>query len=1002
MAGKIKGITIEYSGDTTRLEAALKRVKASARGIDKDLKEVNRALKFNPHSTELLKQKQELLKQKIDSTKTSLKDFRNIQSQLDAQKVSKTSAEYMKVRRSIIEAESKLRTFNSQLARSKMQGMTNLGKGLTNVGRKLTSATRYARRFVLALGAIALYKGFERLKSLDETETQMKALGYRGKKLEGIMDATSKSVDGTRFMLQDMAKVATGALGSGVTEKYSLDDYLTRTADLAQLTGMDVKEMGAIMNKAYSKGKVDARLLNQFNSRGIPIYKMLQKQLGVNAKELADMTKKGEVGFDDLYKSTERYSGLAQKMGTNTLSGAATVLTQQFGLIGADFLTGVYEPIKKGVQGIVKSMKSLRKAGTFKEWGENLGNAVKYFVEWFQKGEASMDGLSDGAKGLIQFLSPLVKTIGTLIQMFMKLPASIQGLAAAFLLFGGPALTAVGTLTTGIANLSTHLLTLGMNINSGVGVLGHLATALGTTAGGMLAAVGAAGALVGWIAAIAIEYKKTKDAQTEFTDSVKDWEAEQQTKIDAVKSENDELNLYADKLDSLMSKEKKTASDKQLIKQYVEKLNGSIEGLNLKYDEEKDKLNKTTQAIRDKIEAMKQSALAAAYEEKITEGAKKLLELKDKEKKLEQERADIQKRYNNQTEKTAAVTSAYKDQMAKVNQRLKDNKQAQKDVNNSMDQAAQAAANMAPKVQAQYQKIVNKAKQAGIKIPKNLKNGIESGKVAIPQTMTGLYRQINSRFNQAVRSARQAGIKIPENLQKQINAGKIKPAKAAAKLERLVTSKVNKGKQNAGTAGRNYTGAYAGGLKSEDYLTQVKNAAKKIKSAAKNGSNTNPNDAGSGAYQAGRFWTQGFANGIASGIVSFVYDAAAAVAKAAKQKAEKEAGEGSPSKVAAKIGRYWTEGFAIGMRENIPMVEGASAQMISAAYNSATVPIKNTKPATAREIGAEVERAVNVNVNGQNARPINATFNVSVNGGESPAAFADQLVANLKEKVRTI
>ena len=644
MAGTIKGITIEYSGNTTKLESALRRVKAQSKSIEGDLKGINAALKFNPHNSELLAQKQQLLKQRIESTKHSLQDFKNIQKQLDAKGVDKTSQGYMRVRRNIIEAESKLRTFNAQLAKQKFSGMATIGKGLTSVGQKLTNATRYARRFALALGAIALYKGFERLKSLDETETQMKALGYRGEKLTKIMDSTKASVDGTRFMLQDMAKVATGALGSGVTEKYSLNEYLTRTADLAQLTGLDVDKMGAIMNKAYSRGKVNALLLNQFNARGIPIYKLLQKQLGVNAKELADMTRKGEVGFDDLYKATDRYNGLAQKMGTNTLSGAATVLTQQFGLAGAEFLEGVYEPIKSGVKGIVASLKQLRSSGVFKEWGENLGQTVKYFVDWFQKGEASMTGMSDGAKNLTTALSPIVKTILGVVKAISQMPPSVQGALGAFVLFGGPVLKVLGSITTGVSNLGANLLTMKMNSAAGVGGLSKLATSLGTTTGAMGVAAAGATALVAWIAAIAIEYKRTKDAQTQYTDSVKEWETEQQNQINAIKSSSTEATIYNQKLQELMNKEHKSATDKQLIKEYVDKLNGSIDNLNLKYDAEKDKLNQTTQAIKDKIEAQKQSAIAAAYEDKVSEGAKKLIVLQEKHKKLLKERAEYTER----------------------------------------------------------------------------------------------------------------------------------------------------------------------------------------------------------------------------------------------------------------------------------------------------------------------------------------------------------------------
>ena len=62
MAGNIRGITIEFSGNTTKLDKALRDIEKNTRSLDKELKQVDKALKFNPTSIELWRQKQELLK----------------------------------------------------------------------------------------------------------------------------------------------------------------------------------------------------------------------------------------------------------------------------------------------------------------------------------------------------------------------------------------------------------------------------------------------------------------------------------------------------------------------------------------------------------------------------------------------------------------------------------------------------------------------------------------------------------------------------------------------------------------------------------------------------------------------------------------------------------------------------------------------------------------------------------------------------------------------------
>ena len=71
-AGRIKGITIEIGGDTTKLEQSLKSVDSSLRKTQSSLKDVNKLLKLDPSNTELLTQKQGLLKKAVEETRGRL------------------------------------------------------------------------------------------------------------------------------------------------------------------------------------------------------------------------------------------------------------------------------------------------------------------------------------------------------------------------------------------------------------------------------------------------------------------------------------------------------------------------------------------------------------------------------------------------------------------------------------------------------------------------------------------------------------------------------------------------------------------------------------------------------------------------------------------------------------------------------------------------------------------------------------------------------------------
>ena len=67
-ANRIKGITIEIGGDTTKLQTALKGVNTEIRNTQSQLKDVEKLLKLDPGNTELLSQKQKLLSQAVNET----------------------------------------------------------------------------------------------------------------------------------------------------------------------------------------------------------------------------------------------------------------------------------------------------------------------------------------------------------------------------------------------------------------------------------------------------------------------------------------------------------------------------------------------------------------------------------------------------------------------------------------------------------------------------------------------------------------------------------------------------------------------------------------------------------------------------------------------------------------------------------------------------------------------------------------------------------------------
>lgn len=197
MAGNIKGITIAFQGDTTKLDKALRQIKNSTKDIDSELKQVNKALKFNPTSVELWRQKQDLLREKIKQTEDNLKDLKNIQAQMDAQGVDKQSEAYRRIQREITESESKLKTFNNELRKIGQVNLRAMSEQFKAMGDKLTSAGQAMRGVSTAAAALAASIGALTVKSgqwADDINTMSKRYRIGTKDLQ-MYSAAAELVD---------------------------------------------------------------------------------------------------------------------------------------------------------------------------------------------------------------------------------------------------------------------------------------------------------------------------------------------------------------------------------------------------------------------------------------------------------------------------------------------------------------------------------------------------------------------------------------------------------------------------------------------------------------------------------------------------------------------------------------------------------------------------------------------------------------------------------------
>jgi len=153
MANRIKGLTIEIGGDTTKLDKALSGTNKEIKQTQSELKDVERLLKLDPKNTELLAQKQKLLSQGVEQTKTKLEELKRAEQQLKAAGVDENSSQFMALRREIIDTEQQMKGFSGE-TKTAAKNVKEVGDQ-TKAVEKLKDAAQVAAKAFAAMAAAA-------------------------------------------------------------------------------------------------------------------------------------------------------------------------------------------------------------------------------------------------------------------------------------------------------------------------------------------------------------------------------------------------------------------------------------------------------------------------------------------------------------------------------------------------------------------------------------------------------------------------------------------------------------------------------------------------------------------------------------------------------------------------------------------------------------------------------------------------------------------------------
>lgn len=406
MAGNIKGITIEFNGDTTKLDKSLRGVDKQTKSIDKELRAVNKDLKFNPKSVELWQQKQQLLTQKIDATKSKLDLLKQAQKQMDADGVDKNSEQYRKLQREIIESESKLKHFTAEQKKIAAQlsplgqfssKMKDVGSSLEKAGQSMRGLSIAAAAVVAALGAITV----KAAKNADDLNTMSKVYGIGTEDLQKY----SLAADQVDVSVETIAKSHVRL----EKQMLSAQDGTGAAAEAFKKLGVEVTNSdGTLKDGDKTWQEVIQALGKMENETERDAYAM--QLMGKSAAELNPLIEDGGETYERLGKLFEKYDleyvdqqTLDQANALNdSLDDIKSITDLTIQTVGAN-LSAVLAPVLEKVVDLV---------GRIAGWLANLDPRVLAII--------------GGVASLVAVLAPLLIGLGKIAFAI----SSISGLAA--------------------------------------------------------------------------------------------------------------------------------------------------------------------------------------------------------------------------------------------------------------------------------------------------------------------------------------------------------------------------------------------------------------------------------------------------------------------------------------------------------------------------------------------------------------------------------------------
>lgn len=360
-----KGITVQFRGDVSDFEKAVKQVNGDLKETKSEISLLNKQLKFDPKNVEALTKKFDALQQKEKQLTELTKTLQDGMKNFDPN--SKEWSDYNKQLQSATLELEKLKNELSSMPSANVavlakdfqewgKSLDGIGKKLENVGKKLA---------VLSGGIVALATGGVKFNAqLEQYQTAYSTLIGDAEKASETVSKIQEDASKSPFDTASLIEANQYLISAGVEAEESRQ-FINALGDAIASTGggsAELSRMAQNLQQIKNVGKASSIDIKQFAMAGINIYGLLAETTGKTVEELNKMDITYEQLLEAFTKASSeggRYFGAMENQ-SQTLNGTISTLKDSVAQLLGELTQSLMPIIKSIISFINELVNKLR------------------------------------------------------------------------------------------------------------------------------------------------------------------------------------------------------------------------------------------------------------------------------------------------------------------------------------------------------------------------------------------------------------------------------------------------------------------------------------------------------------------------------------------------------------------------------------------------------------------------------------------------------------------